>query len=157
MSLRDYIAAIVDAIVGRRIDLSRPYRATVVTQHVDGTLDVKPVGNVIPSMTNVPICYGEPGVSAKVKAGAIVFVEFADGDPSKPYVTGWTAGSVDTLTFSADHVRIADGDLALARRGDVVQVNMPIFVGSGSFTPGTVSPITAYGTIMSGSAKATSS
>lgn len=119
--IRAAIAAIVERIVGPRIDVSRPYAARVVTQHADGTLDLEPDSKRIDKLTKVPICYGEPGVSAKVKPGARVFVEFADGNPGKPHVTGWTAGSVDELTLDATRIRLG-GDRQIARSGDPVVV-----------------------------------
>jgi hypothetical protein len=129
--IRASIAKIVERLVGPRLDIAHPWAARVVAQHADGTLDLVPDSSRVPSWTNVPICYGEPGVSAKVKTGARVFVEFVDGDPSKPHVTGWTSGSVDTLVIDADHIKLGNGNRRVACIGDVVQVMLPTGGNSG--------------------------
>lgn len=124
MTGREIVVALIESVTGPRIDYSRPYRFRVVTQHDDGTLDLEPMPvreAKMPSQTNVPIAYGEPGVRAKVKRGAIVFVEFLEGDETAPHVTGWAAGAVDELTLDAATIRLG-GDRPIAREGDPVTI-----------------------------------
>lgn len=149
-SLFDLVAQLVDRAVGQRIDYSRPYRAEVVMQHGDGCLDLRAIdkradgSTVIPDLTRVPIAYGEPGVRAKVKKGAIVFVEFAAGDPSQPVVRGWASGSVDELSIDANLVKLA-GDRSLARKGDQVVVFItPAMAGTIATGPTGAIPVTGY-------------
>lgn len=142
------LVAIVEAVIGPRLDLRAAYRCRVVLQHADGTLDVVPDNQKIPSLTKVPIRYGAPGESAKVRAGAYVFVEFLEGDASKPCVRGWESASVIERTVTADMLRLADGDRELARKGDSVVVILgPTAAGKimgGGGGVGTGVPLTGY-------------
>lgn len=138
--------------VMRGTDYHAAYPARVVTQHGDGTLDVVPDGARLPPLSRVPIRYGIPGVAAKVRSGARVLVEFASGDPEKPIATVWESASLTEVTITADSVRLADGDMPLARKGDLVAVAMPLLIGSTKYAPiGTDPTVTAFGTIVSGS------
>jgi hypothetical protein len=56
----------------------------VVSQNPDGTLELKLDDPDMPGLSKIPIAYGIPGVTAKVKPKARVHVEFADGSPTKP-------------------------------------------------------------------------
>lgn len=124
MNLREVVTAIVETLVGPRIEAGVPYAARVVTQRADGTLDIVPEKTTLDAMTEVPIRYGLPGESAKVKPGARCFFEFLEGDRSQPIVIGWGAGHVPTeVTIDADRVRIA-GDRKIARQGDLVSVTL---------------------------------
>lgn len=121
MTLRETIAALVEAVVGPRIDLARTYLARVDAQHADGTLDLIPDSTRIPSLTRVPVYYGVPGVSAKVAKGARVVLGFAGGDASLPYAMVWETASVTEVTIDADRIRLG-GDRNVAREGDPVVV-----------------------------------
>ncbi len=121
-SLYDAIAQIVERIVGRRLIARQPHPCTVVTQHGDGTLDVTPDSDLIPPMTKVPIRYGVPGVTAKVKKGGRVIVEFLNGDFERPVATIWESASVDLIEINATKVKLGAGARSVARRGDSVVV-----------------------------------
>lgn len=107
------IAAVVESLVGNRIDYTRLYPARVVSQSSDDSLDVladdvKVRGTGI---TAVPIRHGLPGVHAKVNPGSYVLLFFEGGDPKKPAAALWPDGSsVSAITIKADKVTI-DGDL----------------------------------------------
>ncbi len=157
MSLRESVEAIVEAIVGPRLRAGVAYPFRVETQHADDTLDLIPEAGPFAAMTRVPITYGEPGIRARVRKGARVFVEFASGDQSQPMVTGWASGSVEEITITADRVRLADGDMKVARLGDLIAAQMP--AGGNSAGPIVWTPLPdpsplakVYGTIISGSA-----
>lgn len=141
MTLRELVTAIVESVIGPRVDYARTYLARVVEQRADGTLDLVPVGTtVIPSLTAVPVYYGVPGVSAKIATGARVILTFAAGDPSLPYATVWESASVTEVTLKADKVRLGDGSRNVAREGDPVAliitpaVATAVTSGSGAIT-----------------------
>lgn len=119
--MRATIAKVLEQLVGPRLDALAAYPAKVITQHADGTLDVRPDSPRLPPMTSVPIRYGVPGVSAKVSAGARVLVEFAGGDTSSPVATVWESASVTELSLDATKIRIG-GDRNVALEGDSVVV-----------------------------------
>lgn len=153
---------IIDAVVGPRLEAGVAYRARVIVQHADGSLDLAPESKRAEkllrtsTMTKVPIRYGAPAITAKVSAGAVVFVEFLEGDRAQPIVTGWETATVTEITVKADTVRLADGDMPLARRGDLVVVQLPMninpAVNAWGPLPNPAPTAKAYGTIISGSA-----
>lgn len=162
-SIYQLISTLVDAAVGARITAGVAYRARIVSQKADGTLDVLPDNAAVAGkrgLSNVRIVYGDPGTRAKVRPGGFCYVEFAEGDRSKPIVRGFEPGAIDELTITADRVRLADGDLSLARRGDLVVMQLPTNVNASAnaWTPVPNPSPTAkvYGIIVSGSAKVTS-
>lgn len=112
----------------RTIDFLAMYPAQVVSQNGDGSLELKVASDRMPNMSRIMIRYGIPGVSAKVKAGSVVAVEFERGDPSAPVATVWDRSSVTELTIKADRVVVDAMDIEaqkgrpLARVGDMVQV-----------------------------------
>lgn len=112
----------------RTMDFLAMYPATVVSQNGDGSLELKMKSDRMPSMSRIPIRYGVPGVSAKIKSGSVVAVEFERGDPSSPVATVWNRESVSELTIKADRVVVDALDIEaqkgrpLARVGDMVQV-----------------------------------
>lgn len=120
--LQERLRQIVERFVGPRLDMRTPFIARVVTQNADGSLDVTPDSDRIPALTAVPIKYGVPGVSAKIRTGARVIIEFQDGDPRRPYASVWESASVLELDVNADLVKLAGGSLPVARRGDPVSV-----------------------------------
>jgi hypothetical protein len=74
------------------LDFLASYPARVVTQNSDGTLELVPDDARLASLSNVPIRYGVPGVTAKVPAGSRVLLGFAGGVPSLPIATVWESG-----------------------------------------------------------------
>jgi hypothetical protein len=159
MTFRDAVAAVVDTLVGPRLDMRAAYRCRVVTQHSDGTLDVAPESTRIPGMTRVPVVYGDAATRAKVKSGVTCYVEFADGDESKPIVRGFEPGAVTEITIDAERVRLADGGRPLARVGDLVAVTLPTNANSSANAwtpvPNPLPTARAYGIIVSGVDKVT--
>lgn len=97
-------SAAIEAIV-RHVTAGSVYLgifpARVVSQNADGTLELQPDDSRIPGMSQVPIRYGVPGISAKVAAGARVAIEFAGGDPTQPIATVWEPGSLTEITLAA--------------------------------------------------------
>ena len=97
-----------------RVDFALPYRATVLAQGADGTVDVRFAMAAMPDALSVPVYYGLPGCSSTFAAGAQVLVEFAEADPSRPFVRSWATGAVNTTLLlgsdSAAH-SVAWGDV----------------------------------------------
>lgn len=122
MNLSDRFKAALEALVVRiagKYDYAVPYACAVVSQNNDGTLELKPDSSLLPGLSNVPIRYGAPGVTATVTAGARCFVVFENADPSKPVVAGWDLSSpLVMLTLGA-------GSQPVMRVGDMVQSGGP--------------------------------
>jgi len=109
---------IVRRIVGK-YDYAIPYACKVVAQNDDGTLELVPDDTRVPGLSNVPIRYGAPGITAKVGNGARVIVEFENADPQKPVVTSWDLSSPLVLLI------IGGGSQPVARVGDMAQGGGP--------------------------------
>lgn len=125
------------------LDYGALYACDVEAQRSDGTLDLKPTNIKLPPMTGVPIRYGIPGVTVKVKPAARVLMGFDGFDPSRPYAALWSPDSLleltidaatkvtvsapivdvsaTTATIDATSVTIAGGVQGIARIGDTVQ------------------------------------
>lgn len=107
--------------IRQEIQFSRSYPAEVIAQNADGTLQLRPIDTTIKGggLNNVPIRTGLPGFEVRVPKGAIVSLEFNNGDPSDPRASLWTQKTgVTSLAFG-------DGVRGFARVGDQVQVVAP--------------------------------
>ncbi len=92
MSSADRFTAALGALVGAAdptVDYRALYRARVVTQRADGSLDVRPDDSRLPSLCGVGIKYGLPGVTLQVAGGASVLVGWENGDPQRPFALCW--------------------------------------------------------------------
>lgn len=111
----------------RTIDYLAMYRAQVVGQNKDGSLELKLDSPKFPGMSRIPIRYGIPGVRVEVASGARVCVEFEGGEPMRPCATVWEPDSLKSITITASEqvtikapkVVTQDGR-PLARVGDLV-------------------------------------
>lgn len=125
MTLSDRAKAALEAFIRAvvsKYDYAATYACTVVLQHEDGTLDLRPEDlESIRLPPRVPIAYGIPGVRATVKPGSRVSVTFEDLDPSRPIATLWDASAITELALDTD----AATPRPLARMGDVVEIIMP--------------------------------
>lgn len=155
------VRSIVERIVGPRLDMRAPYIARVVTQHPDGSLDVVPDSDRVPPMTAVRIKYGVPGMTAKIRTGARVIIEFANGDPSQPYASVWESASVDELVLNGTIVKVAGGDRPIAREGDPVTVIVDFVtqkaIAAAALAPAPTPPLAISGYILRGSQNAKAS
>jgi len=155
MSFRTTLENIVRRIV-HELPYLRSYQATVEKQHDDYTVDVTPDDESIRGngLIGLPIRHGIPGVRVRVASGARVMLRFADGDPRKPYVALWDEGSVESIEF-------AGGSRAVARVGDLVQVNWPVLsaigtLNSAPFAASIAAASVSTGVVSTGSDKVTS-
>lgn len=136
------LTALIESVLGKRLDYRAWHPAKVVMQHSDGTLDVVPDGSRISSMTKVPIRYGVPGISATIATGARVLVGFAGGDPASPIATVWESASVTELNVNASLVKLAGGARPVACEGDLVTVILtPAHLAAATTAP---IPVTGY-------------
>lgn len=150
MNLSDRYKAALESLVTRitgRYDFAIPYACAVISQNGDGTLELKPDSSAMPGLSNVPIRYGSPGVTATVSAGARCIVAFENADPSRPVVVGWDPTSPLIL------LNFGGGNQPVARVGDMAQGGGPgqlvyIFPTVPIATPGgpipTGTPIIGY-------------
>lgn len=134
-TLLDAIRQIVTAIVGRRLDHLALYPARVVQQRGDGTLDLVPESDAVPSCQGVPIRYGIPGVTAEIAAGSRVLLGYEGGDPARPYACLWESGSVTALRVNATTLYLNSGTNDAARKGHAVHGGTINFVTSSALGP----------------------
>lgn len=83
----------------------------------------------VPDMLPITMCMGVPGFDAKLLPGSEVFVAFADGDPSKPLVMGFSKGA-PPLEVSLNAIRIALGAVAIdpVAKAPATQVQIGLIV-----------------------------
>lgn len=104
----------------KHIDFYAVRSGKVVAQNGDGTLEIKLDDADMPGMSKIPIAYGVPGISAKVKSGAKVHVQWADGSPTKPRAVVIDPADILELQVNSAMVKVAGaGDfVALAKLVD---------------------------------------
>jgi hypothetical protein len=109
-SLRDHVVAIVEAVIGRRLDYHALYPCSVAFQNpaslaldlIPDDMRVKGVGT-----SGIKLRHGLPGFTAVVPAGTRVLMGFEAGDPKRPYALLWDAGAVTTITFDGGTDEVA--------------------------------------------------
>jgi hypothetical protein len=115
----------------KHVDFYAVRAGKATSQNADGTLEIKLDDADMPGLSKVPIAYGIPGVIAKIKKGARVHVEFADGSPKNPRAVVIDSTGLVELTVKATKVLIDADDVEVktpagakpvARQGDPVQV-----------------------------------
>lgn len=107
------MSAIVEGLVGNRIDYARMYVAKVVRQHSDRSLDLLCEDETMrgTGIAHVPIRHGLPGVIVQVPAGGKVLLFFENADPALPAAALWPDGtSVTAIDITAPTITI-HGDL----------------------------------------------
>lgn len=123
------LVAIVRGVT-QRLDFMASYRARVVSQNEDLSLELICDDQRLPRMSRVPLRLGIPGITVKVAPGAYVLVGFEGGSPEAPRAELWESASVTELvltttskvTINAPVVNLGDesGD-PVARVGDVAR------------------------------------
>lgn len=109
------LKSLVTQLIGNQIDYAKSWPSVVVSQSVDGTLEVVPDDERIRGLglTRLPIRHGLPGVTVKVPKGTRVRVFFDGADPKRPYAALWDSGEVTSISFHG-------GTRPYARVGDPV-------------------------------------
>lgn len=118
----DPLRAALDGIIRqstKHFDFFAVRAGKAVAQNGDGTLEIKLDDDDMPGMSKIPIAYGIPGVTAKVKAGARVHVEFVGGSPKNPRAIVVDSSGAIELKLDADVRVVGGGDfVALAKKVD---------------------------------------
>ncbi len=116
------IKALIEALVGRRLDYHALYPCTVAAQ--DGnTLELIPDDARVKGfgLGSVAIKPGAPGYEYEVPAGSRVLLGFEAADPKRPYCALWESETdVTTLTFDG-------GSADIARTGDSVDAGFLVY------------------------------
>lgn len=151
--LKASLRAVIEALVGRRLDYLALYEATVLSQNGDDSLSVRADDARIGDLPRVPLRVGVPGITVVTAPGARVLIGFEGGDPRAPYASFWDAGGLKELRFA--------GTAGVARVNDPVIFTLPTptvpisgICPVGPFT-GTlmIPPLPIRGKITSGSSK----
>lgn len=135
----------------RRIDYSTSWLCEVKSQNSDGTLQVSPLDKRIQGkgLNKVPIRTGLPGFEVKVEKGAVVSIEFDNGDPSQPYAALWkhNESHVTAVEFKPNGTGVA-----VCKVGDTVDIVFPMGLPiTTALGPGIVTFSTAAKGIITGS------
>jgi hypothetical protein len=135
-------------LVLRWLDFTRyygVYEASIQGQADDDTVDVLPDDPKLrgDGLQRVPIRHGLPGVTVRVAEGSRCLLGFENGDPSKPYVSLWAAGSVTEIRFGG-------GTIGVARVGDPVACSLPVLSAIGTLNGSPFAATLAVGTQIHG-------
>ncbi len=92
------------------IDYQASYRAKVLKQNAGGNrLDIEPEDRRLPSMPNVPLMVGIPGMEVHLLPGHFVELRFLNGWPDRPRVTSWEPGTAGTTpTKVTQHAQVIE-------------------------------------------------
>lgn len=118
-----------------RVVRMRPSASSAEQTRVE--LQIVRAASGMPDQLMVPAWPGVAGAHAEATPGALVLVQFIDGDPGRPYVCAWStrddpAWRPATLTLDAtetvaigeeaDDVLLGDAVAAVIREGDAVTI-----------------------------------
>lgn len=146
----------------RPTDYHAMYPARVVSQTDGGLLEVVPDDPRLKGMNNVPIRYGIPCVTATIRKGSRVLIQFENGNPKTPVATLWDAASVEKIIVAPDKLYIGTGGgdaWPIARMGDMVECYLTVSEIAAALAPGATPPavIKLPGMIQTGATKGFSS
>lgn len=154
MDLRATFWALVREIVGQPLDagaspeylLLGRYRATVVSQNADRSLEVQAEDSRIGGMKNVPMRLPIPNCDVIVAPGAVVLLCFEGGDRGKAYCAPeWESGA------SLTQLSIGSAAEPVATKTDILNIiaslNAAVCGGSGGPLAFTVVPLPTGPTI----------
>lgn len=141
----------------RALDYLALYPATVLQDHGDMHLDLRPDDERLPPLVRVPLRVFLPGCYVKVKAGSRVLLGFEGANPERPVAYLWEAGSTEVVeirTARGARVRIDDG-AGKTRVEDPtrVEVEAPVIRLGGDIPIARVGDSVSAGVIVSGSSK----
>ena len=141
--LAQILTDIIDAQLGRR--LLGKYQYRVVSMHSDGRVNVQAVRRVagLPDAQTIRMFPGIPGAHAELTGGAIVALEFLEGDPTQPIITGFIGLNGSGFTPQLLTIGGPEGPRA-ARVGDTVSSGgIGTQVSFGPFDPDPSHPVPA--------------
>lgn len=140
MSLSDLLTKIVKQVVGND-PYSKFWECKVVRVNGDGSIDVIPEDEKMNAaeLRGVKVRRGVAGWVDKVATGTGVLLCFANGDPQKPYVLGFTDAENDAKFIGK--IAFNDGSSSMSRVGDSVDCGtLTISGGSGAPALGLYTP-----------------
>lgn len=115
--LKSAVRAVLEAFEPRLL-YAATYRADVMVDHEDGTIDVRVDEARIGDLTRVPLWLGLPGVRFRFESPGHVLVSFRRRDPRLPVAHLFNGGSFGRLV-------LMDGSASLARVGDIALAPFP--------------------------------
>jgi hypothetical protein len=155
-TISDRMWAYFRALV-RAEDPNRDYRGVweYFVQSTNGTAcDLAPTDPTIslPVLRNVPMRAGLPGTIGTPAIGSKVYVTFANGDPSKPFVVGYDDSPPHSITLAQGGHGVAFADAVLTELGKIataLTTHVHAGVTTGGGTSGTAAstytPATSVG------------
>jgi len=127
--LRESVAALVEAIIGRRLDYHALYPSTIMRQAANGTLDLLPDDERMrgTGCQGIRLRHGLPGYTCTVPVATRALLGFEAGDPKRPYAALWDAGNVTEVVFDGGTEDVArTGDSAGEFYVDVTALALPV-------------------------------
>ncbi len=144
------------------LDYALLYPSTVLKDHGDMHLDLRPDNAALPDLVRVPLRLFLPGAYVRVRPQGRVLLGFEEANPARPVAYLWEAGAVavvEVRTAGGRRVRLDDeAGETLIQDPAVVRVDAPQVVLAGGGPPvarvgDQVQVGSAIGTIISGSSK----
>lgn len=132
-----YISTRTMASNMKEIVYTTKYSVSVLEQTANGNVSVIPDSEIQDlfsgGLKNVPIVYPMPNMQVKVKPGAKCILEFLNGSPTNPVISGWLYNNKDLVTVYFSDVTTDTSVMKGAAR-----INDPVNVGtlSGTAPPG---------------------
>ena len=108
-SPRGELADLIGTFVRRELPVETltMFRARVVGQNGDTTLELTPTDSRMPPMSRVPIRVPAGVTSVEVPNGTFALVQHENGDPSKPVVVGFEAGAATLVQHGSSPSPVA--------------------------------------------------
>lgn len=130
--MKQELATIIEAMVGRRLLYSYHWVGTVASQNSDGSLEIVLDDSRVSGTghDNIVVRHGMPGVMAEIEEGQRVVLVFEGGDPDKPFVIAYDRGpdNIDQLDIDAQTtINLGSGDQPAARETDNVNAGYLIY------------------------------
>lgn len=125
----DYISTRTMASNMKEIVYTTKYSFSVLEQTANGNVSVIPDSEIQDlfsgGLKNVPIVYPMPNMQVKVKPGAKCILEFLNGSPTNPVISGWLYNNKDLVTVYFSDVTTDTSVMKGAAR-----INDPVNVGT---------------------------
>lgn len=125
----DYISTRTMASNMKEIVYTTKYSFSVLEQTANGNVSVIPDSEIQDlfsgGLKNVPIVYPMPNMQVKVKPGAKCILEFLNGSPTNPVISGWLYNNKDLVT-----VYFSDVTDDISTMKGAARINDPVNVGT---------------------------
>jgi hypothetical protein len=122
------------------LDYALLYPSTVLKDHGDMHVDLRPDHTALPDLVRVPLRLFLPGAYVKVRPGSRVLLGFEEASPTRPVAYLWEAGAVavvEVSTAGGRRVRLDDeASMTLIRDPVLVQIEAPLIRVTGMIVSG---------------------